>query len=125
MRTNRQVITIPLDGSRDDKTSRLARGPTVMRHSVNVLHDHHGEARKRRGIERIDTAGTVHGQSPETLFITLGVDEDELVVYGAEGVYTVATTDAAINSESLVYRGPSSVGNYRTGVVHVAPLAEG
>ena len=119
---NLQAMTIPLDGSQDDKTARLARGPSVMRRSVNCDHSHIGEVRKRRGTTRIDTSETTHGDSPEAVFVALGVDRGELVLVGRDRVYGVAAPENDIDGAALVLRGPSMVGSYETLLIHTASL---
>lgn len=120
-----EVLTIPLDGQQDEKIGRLARGqnPTILRHANNVLHEKAGEARKRRGFERITTSATVLAQTPEAVFVALGVDAiGELVLVGFRDVYGVVSNDNDVDGSALVRRGPSCVGTYERGVLHVSNL---
>ncbi len=122
MTTPFQFVHIPLDGSQDDKTARLARGPGVMRRSVNVDHSHAGEARKRRGTTRLSTSRTTHGQTPEAVFVALGSDRGDAVLVGRDRCYGVAANAPSIDSSALVLRGPSMVGAYTMGLIHAASI---
>lgn len=118
-----EVLHISLGGSQDDKTAKLARGIEVLRHVRNGDHSHPGELRKRRGFTRIPLTSTTHGETPESVFVSLGVTGGgELVLLGFRDVYGVAANDAAVNDAALVRRGPSMLGSYRVGTVHAAPI---
>ena len=119
-----QIIHIPLSGQQDDKTARLSRGPNVLRKAVNVGHRIRGELRKRRGFTRITTTGTVDGSTPEAVFVAVAERDGELVLVGRDSIYSVAANDNIVDTEALVLRGPSMVGNYKLGTIHVSPISE-
>lgn len=117
-----QTLHIPLGGTIDEKTSRLARGLPVLRHVYNARQDHLEEQRKRRGYTRLSTATTVHGETIEPGFVSLGIDNGCLVVMGLTHVYSVAANANAVHAAALVRRGPAVVGCYRMGTVKVSAL---
>lgn len=116
-----QPVTIPLGGGPDQAVTELLRGPNVL----SVVYDGDttkaGGLTKARGLERIPT-GTTHGETPESVFFSVGTDKGELVVVGQQSTYGLAASDALVDGAALVLRGPSIVGNFREGVVHVASL---
>lgn len=123
MTTPFQIVEIPLGGQQDDKTARLMRGNDTLRLAQNVEHSHQGEARKRRGYERIPlTSATTHNETPEAIFLTVGTYQGELVLVGREETYSVHTVDLNVDSASLTRRGPSLVGNIKRWTVHTSPL---
>ncbi len=119
-----QVIHIPLDGSQDDKTARLVRGPATLRRTINVDHSVRGEVRKRRGTTRIPLTTTVQGETPETCFVSIGVSRDELVLVGRDYLYGVAAPTAAVDGAALVRRGPSIIGAFQIGLIHGSSISE-
>lgn len=115
-------VTIPLGGGPDEATAKLLRGPGVLAVALDGDTTKAGGLTKARGFVRITTTSTTHGETPESVFISVGTDRGELVVVGERSTYGLAASDALVDGAALVLRGPSVVGNFREGVVHVASL---
>ena len=120
-----ETIEIPRGGQPEETAGRLFRGPNALEANTNGSHEKHGYLTKARGYLRADLATTVLGFTPESLFVTVGLDAEELVLVGRDFTYTVGAPAADIDEAQLVRRGPSLIGNYRTGTIHVSALAEG
>lgn len=117
-------VTIPLGGGPDQATARLFRGPNVLAQVLDGDLSKAGGVRKARAYARITTSTTTHGDTPEAIFVSVGTDRGELVLVGLRDTYAVAAPTAAIDGAALVRRGPSLVGNYRSGVIHTASLGD-
>jgi hypothetical protein len=118
-------IEIPLGGSLDQSAGELFRGPNVLADCSNGSHGKAPELRKRLGYTRLDTATTTHGETVDTVLVSLGVDlGGELVIVGRDHVYGVAAPDASVDGHAIVLRGPSHVGNFQVGILHTTALGE-
>lgn len=117
-----QVLQIPLGGTTSQKTARLTRGLPVLRHIHNAQQSSEGEQVKRRGFTRLDTGATVYEETPEAVYVAVGIDRDCLFVVGMGEILGVVANANTVNGSALVRRGPSMVGNYRTGTVKVSAL---
>jgi len=119
-----QPVTIPLGSGPDQSTTKLLRGVNVL----SVVYDGDttkgGGIIKGRGLERIPTSTTTHGHTPESVFFTVGTDKGELVVVGQQSTFGLAASDALVDGAALVRRGPSIVGSFSEGVVHVASIGQ-
>lgn len=117
-----EPVTIPLGVSLDQSSARLFRGPDALAVTVNGDTTHAGALHKARGFTRVTTSTTVMAETPEAVFVSVGTDHDELVLVGFTYVYSVVAPTASVDGGQLVRRGPSMIGNFKTGVVHVASL---
>lgn len=125
MTTVRQEpVTIPFGGGPDESVARLFREATVLETVLDGDTSKAGGLRKARGYERISLAATTHEETPEAVYISVGVDRDELVLVGLEDTYALAASDAIVDGAAVVRRGPSMVGNFRSGLIHVAAIGE-
>jgi hypothetical protein len=119
-----ETLEIPLGGQPEETAGRLFRGPSSLTANTNGSHEKHGYLTKARGYRRADLTTTVLGFTPETLFVCVGLDAGELVLVGRDFTYSVGAPGTDIDEAQLIRRGPSPIGNYRTGTVHVSALAE-
>jgi len=122
MATEQEPIEIPLGGGPSQATGRLFRGPNVLEINTNGDHDRAGYLVKARGFTRIPLTTTTHGDTPESVFVSLGVMAGELLVVGRNNAYAVAAPAASIDGATLVLRGPSMVGAFEIGTVHSSAL---
>jgi hypothetical protein len=114
-------LTIPLGTGPDQSTARLFRdGTQVLADVRNGEMGKAGGVRKARGFGRIALTTTVHGETPESVFVSVGVSHGELVLVGKSNFYSVAAPTAAIDGAALVLRGPSMVGAFEIGLVHAS-----
>lgn len=120
-----QPIEIPLGGGPSQATARLLRGPNVLYANTNGDHDKAGSLAKARGFTRIALTTTTHGETPEAVMVSVGIDRGALVLTGLRDVYGVAAPTASIDGAALVRRGRSMVGSYRVGIIHGSALSEG
>lgn len=119
-----QPIEIPLGGGPSQLTGRLLRGPNVLESNANADHDKAGYLVKQRGYTRIALTTTTHGETPEAVFVALGIDRGGLVLVGLRDVYGVVVPTASVDGAALVRRGRSMVGSYRVGVIHGGSISE-
>ena len=124
MPTPQNPIEIPLGGGPSQALGRLLRGPDVLERCQNADHDKAGYLVKARGYTRIALTATTHGETPETVFVSVGIDRGGLVLVGLQNVYGVVAPTASVDGAALVRRGLSMVGNYRVGVIHGSSLSE-
>lgn len=116
-------IEIPLGGGPSQATGKLLRGPNVLEHNTNGDHDKAGYLTKARGFNRIALTTTTHGETLEVVMMSVGVAPGgELVLVGLRDTYGVAAPSAIVDGAALVRRGPSLVGSYRSGVIHVSSI---
>lgn len=117
-------IEIPLGGGPSQALGRLLRGPDVLERAQNVDHDKAGYLVKARGYTRIGLTTTTHGETPEGVFVSVGIDRGGLVLVGLRDVYGVVAPTASVDGAALVRRGRSMVGSYRVGVIHGSSISE-
>lgn len=125
MATPQNPIEIPLGGGPAQSTGRLFRGPDTLERAQNVDHTQAGYLIKARGFTRIPLTTTALGETPEAVFVSLGLDRGELVAVGLDRIYAVAANSAAIDGAALVRRGPSMIGQYNVGMVHGSAMGDG
>lgn len=119
-----EPVTIPLGTGPDQATARLLRSATVLEANNNGVPDTAGELRKARGFTRYAMTTTTHGDTPEAIFISVGLDRGGLVLCGMRDVYGVVAPTASVDGAALVRRGRSMVGSYRVGVIHGSSISE-
>lgn len=116
-------VTIPLGQGPDEATARLLRDGTQ---ALQVIRQGDvtkaGGVRKARGFARIALTTTTHGETPEAVYVSVGIDRGELVLVGMSYVYGVAANTAAVDGAALVRRGPSMVGDFEVGLIHAASI---
>ena len=120
-----EPIEIPLGGGPSQATGQLFRGPTSLERARNVDHFEQGYLVKARGYTRIALTTTTHGETPEAVFVGLGVDHGELVLVGHDYVYGVAANAASIDGAALVRRGPTIRGAFEFGTIHGTATGDG
>lgn len=125
MGTPQNPIEIPLGGGPAEAVGRLFRGPDTLERCQNGRHDKAGYLVKERGFTRIPLTTTALGETPEAVFVSLGVDRGELVAVGLDYVYGVAANAAAIDGAALVRRGPAMIGQFNVGMVHGSAMGDG
>jgi hypothetical protein len=111
-----QPVQIVLEGL-DQKTDAKMRAPGKLASAINVEFDKVGTLNKRRGYRRV-VMTEIHGEGVESVFCNVATFQGELLVYGAEYLYAVASITAAVDGASLAVRGPVLRGN--CGVTHIA-----
>jgi hypothetical protein len=119
-----QPLEIPLGGGPSQATGRLLRGPNVLESNANGDHDKGGYLIKARGFTRIALTTTTHGETPEGVFVSLGIDRGGLVLVGLRDIYGVVAPTASVDGAALVRRGRSMVGSYRVGIIHGSGISE-
>lgn len=124
MATPQNPIELPLGGGPSQAVGRLLRGPDVLERCQNADHDKAGYLVKARGFTRIALTTTTHGETPETVFTSLGIDRGGLVLVGLRDVYGVVVPTPSVDGAALVRRGRSMVGNFRVGIIHGSNISE-
>lgn len=99
-----------LDQKRDPKGSV----PGSLESAVNVEFEKQHALNKRRGYAKITMTTEALGLTPEETFVGVATYEDELVVFGYDKAYAVASRTGALPaSRAIVQRGPYPRGNIR------------
>lgn len=116
-----QPVQVVLEGL-DQKTDHKLRAPGKLASAINVEFDKVGALNKRRGYRRV-TMVEVHNEGVESVFCNVATWQGELLVYGSEYLYAVASVTAALDATgaiaaNLAVRGPVLRGN--GGVRHIA-----
>jgi hypothetical protein len=119
-----EPVEVVLEGL-SQKDDKKATTPGRLRSALNVEFDKTHALNKRRGFERVDIGTDTKGFSTELAFVSVATYRQELVVYGRHDLYAVLAIDADVSDASVVRRGPTLCGNYRTHHVFSSAITEG
>lgn len=127
MPLEQQTLEILFEGL-DQKTDSKVLKAGKLTHAKNVEFDKGGAINKRRGYLRYQFSGASQigalGETMETQAIRVSTFKDELVIFGARWLWSVASKTSLLDgNRAAVKRGLLSPGNLR--VLHVASAAEG
>ena len=125
-----QTIDVLFEGLQQ-KQDRRSTIPGRLERCDNVEFDKTGALNKARGYMRVEVAGTAFAGTGftttvevEPTLMRLATFRDELVVFGMERMYALASREVDIIDNGLVFRGPTFRGAARILPVHVAAISE-
>ncbi len=105
-------VEVVLEGL-SQKSDRKVTTPGKLRSAQNVEFDKSGSLNKRRGYTRVDLDDTIGSVTSDAVYLNVATLADELVVYGAGRLWSVASIDSSIGAgEAMVLRGPVLKGGY-------------
>lgn len=111
-------------GEHDDPKTQL---PGTLETCENAVFDKRGRIAKRRGYGLVSVDEDIEGDAidPNNLLVNAASIHGELVVFGYDVLYGLASRTTAFGSGRLVSKGPTFRGNVEVLHVATASLSEG
>lgn len=109
-----QTVEIQLSAGLDQKIDERYTVEGKLTTADNVVFDKLGALNKRRGYKAVEVGTELFGATVDPYLMHLALHEDELLVIGAENLYSCADPDDELpGTRGLVIRGPIPRGNIR------------